>query len=232
MRKILLVIVLLVLAGCGPNQQKLVSYKYSAKVNQTHINAPALIISMGLSAVPTPIYGYSNKSYSDALNQAMSECRKSGGQSANCNEDTSYVGIPPAVAVTEKESIDSFKSKCTEIGFVLKTKEHANCVLELAKMQSNSSTQLLTNQALADEMKAQRNQQTYDELIGLGQELSKGRSLSEIYGGAPPKSGSTGGSCTLTNSVQSGTNRICYYRCGVSTQTSNVGAAQQCPLTM
>ncbi len=41
------------------------------------------------------------------------------------------------------------------------------------------------SKALADVMKARRHQDFYDELLGLGQEISKGRSLGEIYGGAP-----------------------------------------------
>jgi len=81
-------------------------------------------------------------------------------------------------------------------------------------------------------MKRQRSQQNTEKLLGLSQELLKGKSLGEIYGGGPPKTSGGSGSCTLTNSVQSGTNRICYYRCGVGTQTSNVGASQICPLTM
>jgi len=134
------------------------------------------------------------------------------------------------------DNMEMYKSKCVEIGFSLKTKEHANCVLELMKMQSNNQTVSGSNDALINEMRAQekrqKNQQASDEMIGLSQELLKGKSIGEIYGGAAPKSGGGSGSCILTNSVQSGTNRICYYKCGVSTQTSNVGAAQQCPLTM
>ena len=134
------------------------------------------------------------------------------------------------------DNMEMYKSKCVEIGFALKTKENANCVLELMKMQSNNQAVSGSNDALINEMRAQekrqKNQQASDEMIGLSQELLKGKSIGEIYGGAAPKSGGGSGSCILTNSVQSGTNRICYYKCGVSTQTSNVGAAQQCPPTM
>lgn len=143
---------------------------------------------------------------------------------------------------TEKEKLDimsSIKKTCKEFGFKEGTEKYAECLKDLylkENTQQQSTQSIIVNdsgsQAIADEMKRQRNQQTTNELLNLSRELSKGKSLGEIYGGAPPKSGSTGGSCTLTNSVQSGTNRICYYKCGVSTQTSNVGAAQTCPLTM
>jgi hypothetical protein len=137
------------------------------------------------------------------------------------------------------EAMSSIKKTCKDFGFKEGTEKYAECLKDLYLKENTQNSQPIIVQqgdngskALADEMRRQRNQQTSDELLGLSRELYKGRSLGEIYGGAPPKSGSPGGSCTLTNSIQSGTNRICYYRCGVSTQTSNVGAAQQCPLTM
>ena len=142
---------------------------------------------------------------------------------------------------TDKEKLDvmsSIKKTCKEFGFKEGTEKYAECLKDLYLKENSQNSQPIIVQgdsgskALADEMKRQRNKQTSDELLGLSQELLKGKSLGEIYGGAAPKSGGASGSCTLTNSVQSGTNRICYYRCGVSTQTSNVGAAQICPLTM
>ena len=145
----------------------------------------------------------------------------------------------PKTNKEKSEVISSIKLTCKEFGFKEGTEKFAECLKDLylkENTQQQSTQSIIVNdsgsQAIADEMKRQRNQQTTDELLNLSRELSKGKSLGEIYGGASPKSGASGGSCTLTNSVQSGTNRICYYRCGVSTQTSNVGAAQQCPLTM
>ncbi len=137
------------------------------------------------------------------------------------------------------EAMSSIKKTCKDFGFKEGTEKYAECLKDLYLKENTQNSQPIIVQqndsrskALADEMKAQRHQQTYDELLGLGQELSKGRSLGEIYGGAPPKSGGSATFCNLTNSVMSGTNRICYYKCGVSTKTSNVGAAQQCPITM
>lgn len=144
----------------------------------------------------------------------------------------------PKTNKEKAEAMSSIKKTCKDFGFKEGTEKFAECLKDIyLKDNTQNSQPIIVQQgdsgskALADEMKAQRHQRTYDELLGLGQELSKGRSLGEIYGGAPPKLGG-GVSCNLTNSVMSGTNRICYYRCGVSTQTSNVGAAQQCPLTM
>jgi hypothetical protein len=131
---------------------------------------------------------------------------------------------------SKQQLMTDIRTTCKEFGYKEGTEKFADCLKDLYVKQP-SPTIDSGSQAIADEMRRQRNQQTSDELLGLSRELSKGRSLGEIYGGGPPKSGG-GVSCNLTNSVMSGTNRICYYKCGVSTQTSNVGAAQQCPLTM
>ena len=183
-----------------------------------------------------PVYG----------NKSMSSISKT---ISNINEltDTNYSVLQAEIwgknkiknVESQVNTMSNIKKICKEFGFKEATEKYAECLKDLylkENTQQQSTQSIIVNdsgsQAIADEMKRQRNQQTTNELLNLSRELSKGKSLGEIYGGAPPKSGGTGGSCTLTNSVMSGTNRICYYKCGVSTQTSNVGAAQQCPLTM
>jgi len=258
MKKTFLFLTLSFLIGCGTTiedgyNNDLYGYENNKKPYIAYVNAESYWYG-------NRIYGLGNTK-EEAVSEATSRCRV-----ANNNESLKYnpkkefscnlitVDLKPhykekiqqqQILKAEQQKIfksniddnmEMYKSKCVEIGFALKTKEHANCVLELMKMQSNNQAVSGSNDALINEMRAQekrqRNQQTSDELLGLSQELLKGKSLGEIYGGATPKSGGGSGSCTLTNSVQSGTNRICYYRCGVSTQTSNVGAAQQCPITM
>jgi hypothetical protein len=165
----------------------------------------------------------------------------------NINEltDTNYSALQAEIWERNKiknvqpqaNTMSSIKKTCNEFGFKEGTEKFAECLKDLYLKDNAQNSQPIIIQgdsvsnALADEMKRQRNQQNTDKLLGLSQELLKGKSLGEIYGGGPPKASGGSGSCTLTNSVQSGTNRICYYRCGVSTQTSNVGAAQICPLT-
>jgi len=144
----------------------------------------------------------------------------------------------PKTNKEKSEVISSIKLTCKEFGFKEGTEKFAECLKDLYLKDNAQNSQPIIIQgdsgsnALADEMKRQRSQQNTEKLLGLSQELLKGKSLGEIYGGGPPKTSGGSGSCTLTNSVQSGTNRICYYRCGVGTQTSNVGASQICPLTM
>jgi hypothetical protein len=139
---------------------------------------------------------------------------------------------------TQVSTMSAIKKTCKEFGFKEGTEKFAECLKDLYLKDNAQNSQPIIIQgdsgsnALADEMKRQRSQQNTEKLLGLSQELLKGKSLGEIYGGGPPKTSGGSGSCTLTNSVQSGTNRICYYRCGVGTQTSNVGASQICPLTM
>lgn len=258
MKKTFLFLVLSFLTGCGTTvgdgfNNDMYNYENNSKPYIAHVNAESYWYG-------NRIYGMGNTK-EEAISEAISRCRiANNNESLKSNPKKEFscqlvsVDLKPyykekivqqqslkteqqrVFKSTLDDSMDMYKSKCVEIGFALKTKEHANCVLELMKIQSNNQAISGSNDALINEMRAQekrqRNQQTSDELIGLSQELLKGKSLGEIYGGAPSKSGSGSGSCTLTNSVQSGTNRICYYRCGVSTQTSNVGAAQQCPLTM
>ena len=187
-----------------------------------------------------PVYGYS-RAWKDQVNSRIL-FYNSSNRDVETNHNLIQAEIweknKPKTNKEKAEAMSSIKKTCKDFGFKEGTEKFAECLKDLyLKDNAQNSQPIIVQQgdsgskALADEMKAQRHQRTYDELLGLGQELSKGRSLGEIYGGAPPKSGG-GVSCNLTNSVMSGTNRICYYRCGVSTQTSNVGAAQQCPLTM
>jgi|688.fasta_scaffold595979_1 hypothetical protein len=189
-----------------------------------------------------PVYG-NNKIYSDQFNKLMvfPNYDTTNGLKTNYNtiQAEFWEKNKPKNKQEKVEAMSSIKKTCKDFGFKEGTEKFAECLKDLylkENTQQQSTQSIIVNdsgsQAIADEMKRQRNQQTTDELLNLSRELSKGKSLGEIYGGASPKSGASGGSCTLTNSVQSGTNRICYYRCGVSTQTSNVGAAQQCPLTM
>ena len=189
-----------------------------------------------------PVYG-NNKIYIDQFGKLMvyPNYDMANGLKTNFNNIQAelWEKNKPKNKQEKAEAMSSIKKTCKDFGFKEGTEKYAECLKDLYLKENTQNSQPIIVQqgdsgskALADEMRRQRNQQTSDELLGLSRELSKGRSLGEIYGGSPPKSGGAGGSCTLTNSVMSGTNRICYYRCGVSTQTSNVGAAQQCPLTM
>jgi len=132
---------------------------------------------------------------------------------------------------SREELIADIRKTCKDFGYKEGTEKFADCLKDLYVKQSTPMIDS-GSRALADEMKARRHQDFYDELLGLGQESLKGRSLGEIYGGATPRSGGASTLCNFTNSVMSGSNRICYYRCNTGTKTSNVGAAQQCPLTM
>jgi hypothetical protein len=188
-----------------------------------------------------PVYG-DNKIYLDQFNKLMVYPNYDTTNGLKTNYNTIQAEFweknKPKNKQEKVEAMSSIKKTCKDFGFKEGTEKFAECLKDLylkENTQQQSTQSIIVNdsgsQAIADEMKRQRNQQTTDELLNLSRELSKGKSLGEIYGGASPKSGG-GVSCNLTNSVMSGTNRICYYKCGVSTQTSNVGAAQQCPLTM
>jgi len=62
--------------------------------------------------------------------------------------------------------------------------------------------------------------------------LLGGKSIPEVLGAPSNSSRSRSISCHNTGETISGTNKICYYSCTGSSVTTNVGAAQQCPLTI
>jgi putative ubiquitin-RnfH superfamily antitoxin RatB of RatAB toxin-antitoxin module len=254
MRKIFFGLVLLVLVGCIPPQRANDLGQVYSGVNWGYDMGPTVIVKASTKNKNKSAYDsgmISEFKETNVINleegkkRALSRCElwkktQSDAEQINCYVFLAYdpkelqrktEKVNQDIEKKSREQIMSdIKITCKEFGYKEGTEKFADCLKDLYVKQQ-SPTIDISSQMLAEELKAQRHQQFYDELLGLGQEFSKGRSFSEIYGGAPQKSGGTV-LCNLTNSVQSGTNRICYYKCGVSTQTLNVGAAQQCPLTM
>jgi len=187
-----------------------------------------------------PVYGYSRAS-KDEFRRIF--FYNSPDRNVETNHNPFQAEIweknKPKTQKEKNEAMSAIRKTCKDFGFKEGTEKYAECLKDLYLKENTQNNQPIIFQqgdsgskALADEMKARRHQDFYDELLGLGQESLKGRSLGEIYGGTPPRSGGASTLCNFTNSVMSGSNRICYYRCNTGTKTSNVGAAQQCPLTM
>ena len=254
MRKILLGLVLLALGACTTAPQRANDRGEVSSFVNWGDRGPVVIVKASTTNATSRNYDPGMISEFKELNpssleqgkkNALSRCEQWKKKQPDAEKINCYIFIAYDPTETQRKAeqvnreieikskqqlMTDIRTTCKEFGYKEGTEKFADCLKDLYVKQP-STTIDSGSQAIADELKAQRHQRTYDELLGLGQEISKGRSLGEIYGGAPPKSGG-GVSCNLTNSVMSGTNRICYYRCGVSTQTSNVGAAQQCPLTM
>lgn len=96
------------------------------------------------------------------------------------------------------------------------------------KTKSENKTIIVDSGAseLANELKRQRRQRAFDELLGISQSLLGGKNLGNIYSSNPRNFEG----CFYKSSTTSGLNRICYYSCASGTKTKNIGAAQICPL--
>jgi len=187
-----------------------------------------------------PVFGFS-QIYKDQYGRTVFWNSPERGYKTNHNPIQAEIWEKnkPKTQKEKNEAMSAIRKTCKDFGFKEGSEKYAECLKDLYLKENTQNNQPIIFQqgdsgskALAEEMKARRHQDFYDELLGIGQESLKGRSLGEIYGGSPPRSGGASTLCNFTNSVMSGSNRICYYRCNTGTKTSNVGAAQQCPLTM
>lgn len=136
--------------------------------------------------------------------------------------------------------VEKAKSTCEIFGYKPGTEKFADCAKEiyLKEIEQTETSTVVVQQdnsgaeALANELKRQRKQQAFDELMGISQGLLGGKSIPEVLGAPSNSSRSRSISCNNTGETISGTNKICYYSCTGSSVTTNVGAAQQCPLTI
>lgn len=143
-------------------------------------------------------------------------------------------------AKSVKEIAETAKKVCEDFGYKPGTEKFADCAKEiyLKEIEQTETSTVVVQQdnsgaeALANELKRQRKQQAFDELMGISQGLLGGKSIPEVLGAPSNSSRSRSISCNNTGETISGTNKICYYSCTGSSVTTNVGAAQQCPLTI
>ena len=139
-----------------------------------------------------------------------------------------------------KEIAETAKKVCEDFGYKPGTEKFADCAKEiyLKEIEQTETSTVVVQQdnsgaeALANELKRQRKQQVFDELMGISEGLLGGKSIPEVLGAPSNSSRSRSISCNNTGETISGTNKICYYSCTGSSVTTNVGAAQQCPLTI
>lgn len=254
MKKIFLGLTLLLIGACIPAQRANDRGEIYSGVNWGNDRGPTVIVKASTKNNKASAYDsgmISEFKETNVINleegkkRALSRCElwkktQSDAEQINCYVFLAYdpkerqrmaEKVNQDIEKKTKEQIMSdIKITCKEFGYREGTEKFSDCLKDLYVKQL-TTTNDTSSQILAEELKAQRHQQFYDELLGLGQEFSKGKSFSEIYGAIPSKSDNTI-LCNLTSNIQSGTNRICYYKCGVSTKTLNVGAAQQCPITM
>jgi len=103
--------------------------------------------------------------------------------------------------------------------------------LQIAKIkneQEQNRTVIVDSGAkeLAKELRHQRRQSAFNNLINLSNSLLGGSSSSSA------RPGITSPTCFFKSSTTSGMNKICYYSCPSGQKTTNVGAVELCPLTM
>ena len=141
----------------------------------------------------------------------------------------------------EKQELETLakkaKSTCKIFGYKPETEKFADCAKEIylketAQSEKKSSQTIIVKnedsgaQLLAEELKKQRKQEAFNELLGISQSLLGGKNLGNIYSSNPRNFEG----CFYKSSTTSGLNRICYYSCASGTKTKNIGAAQICPL--
>ena len=127
------------------------------------------------------------------------------------------------------------QNQCKDLGFTEGTENFGMCILKLMEIEASlakNSSDTAASQALANELKKKRQQEAGDALLGISESLLGGSSITETLSGKSSSGSSTSVSCYKTDETISGTNKICYYSCTGSTVTTNVGAAQQCPITI
>ena len=133
----------MILTACEtPNAYQLKNSNYSARVKGNFTHPFVTVMSLGLSVIPDYYYGYSNKSYDDALRAAFANCRKSNNE--NCWEDTSWYGNssaiteskptepPAAISKEDKEKkITAIRTTCISFGYKEGTEKYADCMKDL-----------------------------------------------------------------------------------------------------
>lgn len=134
------------------------------------------------------------------------------------------------------------KSTCKLFGYKEGTEKFADCAKEIylketqPKSTETTKTIIVQNensgaQVLADELKRQRKQQAFDELLGISKGVLSGKSVGEVLSGTSGSSSSSI-SCFKIKERTSGTNKICSYNCMGSEVTKNIRATQICPLSI
>ena len=146
----------------------------------------------------------------------------------------------------EKQEVISLvqkaKDTCEMFGYKWGSEKFADCAKEIylketqPKSTETTKTIIVQNdnsgaQVLADELKRQRKQQAFDELLGISQGLLSGKSVGEALSGTSGSSSSSI-SCFKTNERTSGTNKICSYNCMGSEVTRNIRSTQICPMSI
>jgi type II secretory pathway component PulF len=134
--------------------------------------------------------------------------------------------------------LNNIKSICRNFGYKEGSEKFADCVKEIyLKETSQPTTQTVIVQQgdsgskqLADELKRQRRQQGFDELLGVSKGLSEGKSLSEALGGTSGSSSKRTMTCFKTGEEVGGFNKSCRYSCAGNLVTTTVGSAQMCPI--
>lgn len=214
--------------------KKLAEFEKKEKIRIAKEDADSAKVHLLYVAGLEKKYGSECKAYKEKSSSTYEQCLENADAKATISQ-------------REKEQQKKIMSEldnsnigqmCRTFGYKQGTEKYADCMKDLyiqqQKANNTGTTNVIVkdsgNQALADELKRQRQQEGFNEVIRYSQELLQGKSLSEI-GGAPSRRPNTT-SCYLNNSYQSGMNRICVYQCPTGAQTTNTGAASQCPPTM
>ena len=135
------------------------------------------------------------------------------------------------------------KNTCKLFGYKMGSEKFADCAKEIylketqTKTASTTKTIIVKNdnsgaQVLADELKRQRRQEAFDELLGISQGLLSGKSLTETLGGTTSSSSSPKTTCFKKGEEKIGFGKSCRYSCVGSLYTMMVGSMEQCPLTV
>ncbi|MDC0853113.1 hypothetical protein OAP58_00375 [Candidatus Pelagibacter sp.] len=140
-----------------------------------------------------------------------------------------------------KTLAEKAKSTCEIFGYKPGTEKFADCAKEIYLKETtptekkSSQTIIVKNedsgaQLLAEELKRQRRQEAFDELLGISQGMLSGKSLLESISGSSGSYSSGSITCFKTGEETGGLNKICRYDCVGNLVTTTVGSAQICPI--
>ena len=129
-----------------------------------------------------------------------------------------------------KQSLDTFKTMCKDIGYNEGTEKFADCVKDLYLKNTETSSQNQTISNMTGTPKKKIDPSVWDDLGNISEDLLGGKSVSESLGGVSSTSGTRKITCFKTGEETGGLNKICRYDCVGNLVTTTVGAAEMCPI--
>ena len=132
-----------------------------------------------------------------------------------------------------KQSLDTFKTMCKDIGYNEGTEKFADCVKDLYLKNTSGNTQNKVISNVTGTPKKKIDPSVWDDLGNISEDLLSGKSVSETLGSTSgTNSNSSKIQCFKSNERISGTNKICSYNCMGSEVVRNVSSTSLCPLSI